>query len=114
MKKGKFQWGEEAESRFAVLKERLCSAPVLALPDFDKLFEVDCDANRVGIGAVLSQEKRPVAFHSEKLCDARRSWSTYDKEFYSVVRALRMWEHYLVGKEFILYSDCVALKHLNS
>ena len=78
------------------------------------MFEGNCDASGVGIGAMLSQEKRPVAFYSEKLCDARRSWSTYDKEFYSVVRALWMWEHYLVGKEFILYSDCVALKHLSS
>ena len=96
------------------LKERLCSTPVLALPNFDKLFEVECNASGVGVGAVLSQEKRPVAFYSEKLCEAGRTWSTYDKEFYAVVRALRVWEHYLVGKEFILYCDCMALKHLSS
>ena len=63
---------------------------------------------------MLSQEKKPVAFYSEKLCEARRNRSTYDKEFYSVIRALKVWEHYLVGKEFVLYSDCGALKHLSN
>ena len=112
--KGKFHWGEEAEATFAVLKEKLCTTLVLALLDFEKLVEVDCDASGVGIGVVLSQEKRPVAFFSEKLSDAHQKWSTYDKEFYSIVRALKTWEHYLVGYEFVLYSDCNILKHLNS
>ena len=114
LKKGKFQWGEEAESAFTLIKEKLCTTPVLALPNFDKLFEVECDASGVGIGVVLSQEKRPVAFFSEKLSDARQKWSTYEKEFYAVFRALKRWEHYLFQKQFLLHTDHQALKYLNN
>ena len=86
----------------------------LGIANFDKLFEVECDASGVDIGVVLSQEKRPIAFFSEKMCEARRKWSSYDKEFYAVVRALKTWEHYLIAKKFILYTDHQALKYLSS
>ena len=100
--KGKFHWGEEVKIAFVVLKEKLCIAPVLALSDFEKLFEVDCDASGVGVGTVLSQERRPVAFFSKKLSDAHQKWSTYDNEFYSIIRALKTWKHDLVGHDFVL------------
>ncbi|XP_041004080.1 uncharacterized protein LOC121249434 [Juglans microcarpa x Juglans regia] len=90
------------------------TAPVLALPYFDKLFEVECDASIVGIGAVLVQEGRPVEFFSEKLNEARCKWTTYKLEFYSVIRALKHWEHYLIQREFILYSNHHALKFINT
>ncbi|GKV35154.1 hypothetical protein SLEP1_g43457 [Rubroshorea leprosula] len=106
--------GEEEEASFALIKQKLCIAPILALPSFDKLFEVECDACGVGIVAVLFQEKKHVAYFSEKLSDARKKWTTYDKEFYAMVRALKTWEHYLFGKEFVLYFDHQALKYLSS
>ncbi|GKV47692.1 hypothetical protein SLEP1_g54564 [Rubroshorea leprosula] len=63
---------------------------------------------------VLSQEGQPIAFFSEKLNDTKLRYSTYDKEFYAIVRALEHWSHYLLSKEFILHSNHEALKHLNS
>jgi hypothetical protein len=65
------------------------------MPDFDKLFEVECDASIMGIGVVLSQEGRPIAFYSEKLSETRQKWSTYELELYVVFQALKVWVHYL-------------------
>jgi hypothetical protein len=86
----------------------------MRLPDFTKLFEVECDASGLGIGGVLSQERHPIAYFSDKLNDAKLRYSTYDKEFYAVVQALRHWCHYLLPKEFVIYSNHDALRHLNS
>ncbi|KAE8701689.1 hypothetical protein F3Y22_tig00110515pilonHSYRG00071 [Hibiscus syriacus] len=101
--RGQFSTGQAEETE----------APVLALPDFDKVFEVNCDASGVGIGGVLRQTDRPVAFFSEKLSGSKKNYSTYDLEFYAIVQFLKHWHHYLVQKEFILFTDHEALKYIN-
>jgi hypothetical protein len=73
---------------------------------------VRCDASGFVIGAVLSQDNRPVAYFSEKMNDDKRNYSTYDKEFYAFIQALKKWRHYLVPKEFVLYSDKHALEFI--
>ena len=83
-----FKWGSEKDRVFIEIKERLCGAPLLVLPDFSKTFEIECDASRIGIRAVLMQEKRLIAYFSEKLNGAALNYPTYDKELYALVRAL--------------------------
>ena len=111
-KNSTFHWGEEQENSFNIIKDCLTKAPLLALPDFSKTFEIECDASGVGIGAVLTQDGRPIAYFSEKLNGAVLNYPVYDKEMYALIRALETWQHYLWPKEFVIHSDHEALKHI--
>ena len=92
----------------------MTEAHVLRYSDFTKLFKVACDASGVGVGGVLSQEGHPIYFFSEKLNDAKRRYSTYDKEFYAIVQSLCFWRFYLLPTEFVLFFYHQALRYLNS
>ncbi|WVZ76149.1 hypothetical protein U9M48_024147 [Paspalum notatum var. saurae] len=109
-----FSWGDSQEVAFTTLKDKLTHAPLLQLPDFNKVFELECDASGIGIGAVLLQEGKPVAYFSEKLSGASLRYSTYDKELYALVRTLQTWQHYLWPREFIIHFDHEALKHIRT
>ena len=114
MKERKFSWNEAATNAFELIKVKLTTAPILVLPNFEILFELHYDASKIGIGAVLSQMSKLVAYFSEKLKSAQLNYSTYDIEFYALVQSLKHWSSYLTYNDFILYSDHEAWKHLNS
>ena len=116
MKQSEFKWTNATIRAFQIIKQKMTEAPVMRLPDFSKVFEVECDASGVGIGGVLSQENHPIAYFSEKkkLNEAKQKYTTYDKEFYAIVQALRHWSHYLLHREFVIYLDHDAFRHLNS
>ena len=97
-----FKWIEEAKKRFNILKEKITERPILVLPNFGNTFQVRCDVSGVAIGAILSHDNRHVAYFSEKLNETKRKYSTYDKEFYAIIQALKKWRHYLVPQEFVL------------
>nr|KYP53933.1 Transposon Ty3-G Gag-Pol polyprotein [Cajanus cajan] len=107
-----FIWGEAQEKAFHDLKEKLTHAPILALPNFAQTFELECDASDFGIGVVLLQGGYPIAYFSEKLHRATLNYPTYDKELYALIRALQVWEHYLVTREFIIHTDHESLKYI--
>ena len=113
MKASKFLWTTEATKAFHQIKKKLTIVPILALHDFSQLFKLHCDASKVGIGAVLSQNSKPVAYFSEKLSGSKLNYNTYDLEFYAIICTLKHWSSYLSYHEFVLYSDHDGLKHIN-
>jgi hypothetical protein len=90
-----FSWGTRQENAFDMLIDKLTHAPLLQLPDFNKTFELECDASGIGLGSVLLQERKPVVYFSKKLSGPVLNYSTYDKELYALVRCLETWQYCL-------------------
>ena len=84
-----FIWTKEETSHFAQLKDALYSSPVLHLPNLSQPFEIESDASQYAIGAILKQGGHPISYHYETLSEAKKNYSTYDKEFYSLAEALK-------------------------
>ncbi|XP_042954591.1 uncharacterized protein LOC122291003 [Carya illinoinensis] len=112
LKKDNFAWTQEAMEAFDELKRAMTTTPVLALPNFEKPFEVYTDVSGEGIGAVLVQEKRPIAFISKALGPMKKAWSTYAREMLAVVHAVKVWRPYLLGRKFTIVTDQQALRHM--
>ena len=107
-----FVWTSQCEHSFQELKSRLTSAPVLILPDPHKTFEVFCDASKQGLGCVLMQEKKVVAYASRQLRPHEINYPTHDLELAAIVFALKIWRHYLYGARFEVFSDHKSLRYL--
>ena len=90
-----FSWTDECEVCFEDIKKRLTTAPILAIPDTTKTFEVYCDASYQGLGCVLMQEKRLIAYASRQLKVHEKNYPTHDLELAAVDFALKTWRHYL-------------------
>ncbi|GKF13849.1 retrotransposon protein, putative, ty3-gypsy subclass [Tanacetum coccineum] len=86
----KFDWGEKAEAAFQLLKQKLCSAPILALPEGSENFVVYYDASHKGLGAVLMKKEKVIAYASRQLKVHEKNYTTHDLEFGAVVFALKM------------------------
>jgi hypothetical protein len=93
-----FTLTKEETSHFGQLKESLCSSIVLHLSDLSQPFDIDSYASQYAIGAILKQGGHPIAYHFETLSEVKTNYSTYDKEFYSLIQVLKQWRHYLLGK----------------
>jgi len=111
-KNAKFVWSEKCQENFEDLKRRLTTAPVLVLPDLSKNFSIYCDASRLGLGCVLMQEGRVVAYASRQLRKHELNYRTRDFELATVVHALKIWRLYLIGHKSDIYKDHKSLKYI--
>ncbi|GJS75946.1 putative reverse transcriptase domain-containing protein [Tanacetum coccineum] len=104
--------GEKAEATFQLLKQKLCSALILALPEGSENFVVYCDASHKGLGAVLMQREKVIAYASRQLKVHEKNYTTHDLELGAVVFALKMWRHYLYGTKCVVFTDHKSLQHI--
>ena len=108
----KFEWTDACEQSFQKLKDILTLAPVLTLPEGTGGFSVYCDASRVGLGCVLMQRGKVVAYASRQLKKHEQNYPTHDLEMAAVVFALKIWRHYLYGETCEIYTDHKSLKYI--
>ncbi|GKA35120.1 putative reverse transcriptase domain-containing protein [Tanacetum coccineum] len=111
-KKVKFEWGDKQETTFQLLKQKLCSAPILALPEGSEDFIAYCDASKKGLGAVLMQREKVISYASRQLKIHEKNYTTHDLELGAVVFALKIWRHYLYGTKCTVFTDHKSLQHI--
>jgi hypothetical protein len=111
-KETKWEWTPECEKSFQELKKRLTIAPVLALPSGTKGFVVYNNASKKGLGCILMQHERVIAYASRQLKPQAVNYPVHDLELVAVIFALRVWRHYLYGSWVQIFTDHKSLKYL--
>nr|GFB71771.1 putative reverse transcriptase domain-containing protein [Tanacetum cinerariifolium] len=111
-KKVKFEWGDKQEAAFQLLKQKLCSAPILALPEGCEDFIVYCDASNKGLGAVLMQIEKVISYASRQPKVHEKNYTTHDLELGVVAFALKIWRHYLYSTKCTVFTDHKSLQHI--
>ncbi|GJS01752.1 putative reverse transcriptase domain-containing protein, partial [Tanacetum coccineum] len=110
--KAAFKWGDKQEAAFQTLKNKLCSAPILALPQGAKNFIVYCDASHKGLGDVLMQNEKVIAYASRHLKIHEKNYTSHDLELSAVVFALKIWRHYLYETKCTVFTNHKSLQHI--
>nr|GEV46377.1 hypothetical protein [Tanacetum cinerariifolium] len=108
----KFDRGKKEETTFQILKQKLCSAPILALPEGSENFMVYCDASHKGLGVVLMQREKVIAYASRQLKIHKKNYTTHDLELGAVVFSLKMRRHYIYGMRCVVFTDHKSLQHI--
>jgi hypothetical protein len=113
LKKGvKFSWNQKCDDAFHILRNHLTTAPVLAQPDVSKPFDIYCDASGTGLGCVLMQNCRVIAYASRALRVHEQNYLTHDLELAAVIHTLKIWRHHLMGAKCHIYTDHKSLKYI--
>ncbi|GKA50758.1 putative reverse transcriptase domain-containing protein [Tanacetum coccineum] len=105
-------WGDKQEAAFQLLKQKLCSAPILALPEGSEDFIAYCDASKKGLGTVLMQREKVIAYASRQLKIHEKNYTTHDLELGAVVFAIKIWRHYLYGTKCTVFTDHKSLQYI--
>ncbi|GJS05647.1 putative reverse transcriptase domain-containing protein [Tanacetum coccineum] len=111
-KKVKFEWGDKQETTFQLFKQKLCSASIMALPKGSEDFIIYCDASIKGLGAVLMQREKVIAYAFRQLKIHEKNYTTHDLELGAVVFSLKLWIHYLYRTKYTMFMNHKSLQHI--
>ena len=107
--KVKWKWTEVEQNAFDTMKRLLARETILSFPDFAKPFHIHTDASKIQLGAVISQEDKPIAFYSRKLSSAQTRYTTTERELLSIVEVLKEFRNILLGQDLVVHTDHMDL-----